>query len=184
MQGRDIWLLTLTKGGKAEEKPAILIAAGLDAYHLAGVESSVRIAQQILQNASKDSINKVLESKTIYVVPCVNPDAYEQAFAKLKYERNVNASNADNDRDGRLNEDGFEDLNGDGFITLVRIEDPTGNFTNHKDDARVLVKADASKGETGKYIIISEGTDNDKDGKWNEDGEFYTWLSVFYRWGR
>ena len=171
VQGKDIWLLTLTKGGKAEEKPALLIAAGLDAYHLAGVESSLQIAERILKDASKDSVNRILESKTIYILPCLNPDAYEQAFSKLKYERNVNATNADNDRDGRLNEDGFEDLNGDGLITLVRIEDPTGNFTTHKDDVRVLVKADASKGETGKYIIISEGIDNDKDGKWNEDGE-------------
>jgi len=171
VQGRDIWLLTLTKAGKPEEKPAMLIAAGIDAHHLAGVESSIQIAEKILQNASKDSISKVLETKTIYIVPCVNPDAYEQAFAKIKYERNLNASNTDNDRDGKLNEDGFEDLNNDGLITLVRIEDPTGNFTNHKDDARILVKADATKGETGKYIIISEGTDNDKDGQFNEDGE-------------
>ncbi|KOY86082.1 hypothetical protein AD998_07925 [bacterium 336/3] len=171
VQGKEIWLLTLSKGGKASEKPAILIASGLDAYHLAGVESSVQIAEKFLQNASKDSINKVLETKTIYVIPCVNPDAYEQAFSKIKYERNVNGSNADNDRDGRFNEDGVEDLNSDGLITMLRIEDPTGTFKTHKDDARVLVKADATKGETGKYIVISEGTDNDKDGKFNEDGE-------------
>ncbi|GAB4134035.1 MAG: M14 family metallopeptidase [Raineya sp.] len=171
VQGRDIWLLALTKGAKPEEKPAILIVAGIDAYHLAGVESSLQIAEKILKNASKDSISKVLESKTIYIVPCLNPDAYEQAFSKIKYERNVNASDADNDRDGRLNEDGFEDLNGDGLITMVRIEDPTGNFTSHKEDARVMVKADATKGETGKYMLLSEGIDNDKDGKWNEDGE-------------
>jgi len=171
VQGKEIWLLTLTKGGKASEKPAILIAAGLDAYHLAGVETSFQLAEKMLQNASKDSINKVLETKTIYIVSCVNPDAYEQAFSKLKYERNANGTNADNDRDGKLNEDGVEDLNGDGLITFIRIEDPTGTFKSHKDDARVLAKADALKGETGKYILITEGTDNDKDGKFNEDGD-------------
>ncbi|MDW8296836.1 MAG: M14 family metallopeptidase [Raineya sp.] len=171
VQGREIWLLTLTKGGKAEEKPAICLVAGIDAFHLAGVESSLQIAENLLQNASKDSVQKVLEQKTIYIVPCLNPDAYEQAFAKVKYERNFNASNSDNDRDGKLNEDSFEDLNNDGYITLVRIEDATGEYKPHKDDSRIMVKADATKGETGSYILITEGIDNDKDGKWNEDAE-------------
>lgn len=171
VQGKEIWLLSLTKGGKAEEKPAICIVAGIDAFHLAGVESSLQIAENLLQNSSKDSIQKILEQKTIYIIPCLNPDAYQQAFSKIKYERNYNATNSDNDRDGKLNEDGFEDLNNDGYITLVRIEDATGEYKPHKDDARILVKADATKGERGTYILISEGIDNDKDGKWNEDGE-------------
>lgn len=171
IQGKEIWLLSLTKGGKAEEKPAICIVAGIDAFHLAGVESSLQIAENLLQNSFKDSIQKILEQKTIYIIPCLNPDAYQQAFTKIKYERNYNASNSDNDRDGKLNEDGFEDLNNDGYITLVRIEDATGEYKTHKDDARIMVKADASKAEKGAYIVISEGIDNDKDGKWNEDGE-------------
>ncbi len=171
VQGKEIWLLTLSKGGKPEEKPAICIVAGIDAFHLAGVESSLQIAENILQNSSKDSVQKILEQKTIYIIPCLNPDAYQQAFAKIKYERNYNASNSDNDRDGKLNEDNFEDLNNDGYITLVRIEDPTGEYKSHKDEPRIMVKADASKGEKGTHILISEGIDNDKDGKWNEDGE-------------
>jgi hypothetical protein len=171
VQGKEIWLLSLTKGGKAEEKPAICIVAGIDAFHLAGVESSLQVAENLLQNSSKDSVQKILEQKTIYIIPCLNPDAYEQAFAKVKYERNYNASNSDNDRDGKLNEDGFEDLNNDGYITFIRIEDATGEYKPHKDDARIMVKADAVKGERGAYIVISEGIDNDKDGKWNEDGE-------------
>lgn len=171
VQGKEIWLLSLTKGGKTEEKPAICIVAGVDAFHLAGVESSLQIAENLLQNSSKDSVQKILEQKTIYIIPCLNPDAYEQAFAKVKYERNYNASNSDNDRDGKLNEDAFEDLNNDGYITLIRIEDATGEYKPHKDDARIMVKADANKGERGAYMVISEGIDNDKDGKWNEDGE-------------
>ncbi len=140
VQGKEIWLLSLTKGGKAEEKPAICIVAGIDAFHLAGVESSLQIAENLLQNSSKDSIQKILEQKTIYIIPCLNPDAYQQAFSKIKYERNHNASNSDNDRDGKLNEDSFEDLNNDGYITLLRIEDATGEYKSHKDDARILVK--------------------------------------------
>ena len=171
-QGRELWLLSLSRGGKPESKPAIFIVAGLDAHHLAGVESSLLIAESILQKAgSNDSIRQLLESKTLYFLPCANPDAYEQAFAKLKYERALNATRSDNDRDGRLDEDGFDDLNADGLITMMRIADPTGSYIIHKDDTRVMVKADAAKGEKGQYLLLSEGIDNDKDGLWNEDGE-------------
>jgi hypothetical protein len=166
---RDIWLLTLSKGDAAK-KPALLIVAGLEGAHLAGTETAIQMAEKMLANAGKDSIAKLLETKAIYIIPSANPDAQEQWAAKPRYARSENGLDYDNDRDGRLNEDPFEDLNGDGLITMVRVEDPTGTFIVSKDDPRVLVKADPAKGESGKYMLITEGTDNDKDGKFNEDG--------------
>ncbi len=167
--GKDVWLVTLGKGDP-KGKPAIAIVAGVEGSHLAGTELAVQLAEKLLANAGKDSIAKLLETKTIYVIPLVNPDAAGQFFAKLKYERSGNAKPTDEDRDGKLDEDGFEDLNGDGLITYVRVEDPTGTHKIHDKEARVLVKADPAKGERGKYLYFSEGIDNDKDGKFNEDG--------------
>ncbi len=57
-----------------------------------------------------------------------------------------------------------------GFITLVRITDPTGTFVECDEDKRIMVPADLAKGETGRYKVISEGLDNDDDDKFNEDG--------------
>lgn len=166
---RDIWLLTLSKG-EASKKPALLIAAGIEGAHLAGTEMAIRMAEKILANVSKDSIAKLLETKTLYVVPSVNPDAQEQWSARPRYARSENALDYDNDRDGRLNEDPFEDLNGDGLITMVRVEDPSGTFVPSSEEPRILVKADPTKGEVGKYLLLTEGIDNDKDGNFNEDG--------------
>ncbi len=45
------------------------------------------------------------------------------------------------------------------------------DYTESDEDKRIMVEADLSKGQTGGYIVYSEGIDNDKDGKWNEDGE-------------
>ena len=167
--GKDLWLLTLGKGD-ATKKPAILIVAGIEASHLAGTEIVVLMAEKMLASAGADSVAKLLETKTFYFIPSVNPDAQEQFSAKPKFERSGNATETDDDRDGKINEDPFEDLNNDGVITMLRVEDPTGTFVVSKDDARVLVKADPAKGEVGKYLIMSEGTDNDKDGAFNEDG--------------
>jgi hypothetical protein len=120
---------------------------------------------------ASDSLAKILETKTFYIIPSINPDAQEQFSAKLKFERSGNDVDTDDDRDGRLNEDPFEDLNNDGQITWMRIEDPTGAYIISKEDPRVMVKADPNKGEVGKYILLSEGIDNDKDGVFNASEE-------------
>jgi len=83
----------------------------------------------------------------------------------------LNARNTDNDRDGSLHEDPYEDLNNDRMITRMRIESPKGAYIESPKDPRVLVLADAAKGEIGKYRVLSEGIDNDKDGLFNEDGD-------------
>lgn len=167
--GKDIWLLTIGRG-TATQKPAIALVAGVHGPHLAGTELAVQLAEKLLAAAHQDSVARLLSSKTFYIFPSINPDAQEQFTAKPRYEREGNGADTDDDRDGRLAEDPFEDLNKDGLITQVRVEDPTGTFVASKDDPRVLVKADPAKGETGRYVVISEGTDNDKDGTFNEDG--------------
>jgi hypothetical protein len=167
--GRDLWLLTLGKGD-ATKKPAILIVAGLDGTHLAGSELAIQTAEKMLGAANADSVAKLLETKTFYFLPSMNPDAQEQFSAKLKYERTTNDSKTDDDRDGRVDEDPFEDLNGDGVVSWIRVEDAAGTYVASKEDPRILVKADPSKGESGKYLVYTEGIDNDKDGVYNEDG--------------
>ncbi|TAH09950.1 MAG: peptidase M14, partial [Sphingobacteriia bacterium] len=134
-------------------------------------ELVIGFAENLLKASGTDSIKNLLQKTTYYLFPNMSPDASEQYFAKLKHERTGNATATDDDRDGRLNEDPFDDLDGNGKITFMRIESPFGEYKLHPDDARVLIKADATKGEKGKYLIQSEGIDNDKDGSFNEDGE-------------
>lgn len=163
--GKDIWMLTLGKGD-VDSKPAMAVVGGVEGAHILGVEMAVRFAEGIVKdNAS------VLENTTFYVFPNMSPDATEQYFASLKYERSGNAKQTDDDRDGKLNEDPFEDLNGDGIITWMRVEDATGDWITHPADSRVMIKANKAEGEKGKYKIFTEGMDNDKDGNFNEDGE-------------
>jgi hypothetical protein len=46
----------------------------------------------------------------------------------------------DDDRDGKINEDGFDDLDGNGEITWMRIESPIGEYRTHPDDRRYWSK--------------------------------------------
>ncbi|OSZ77513.1 hypothetical protein CAP36_14115 [Chitinophagaceae bacterium IBVUCB2] len=174
--GKDVWQITIGNGN-TDSKPAIVVAGGVEGHYLIGMELAIGFAENLLQGSSTDSIKALLNKTTFYVFPNLSPDAMEQYFAALQYERQGNANNTDDDRDGKLNEDGAEDLDGNGKISWMRIESPVGEYKVHPDDARVLIKADFNKGEKGKYNLFAEGRDNDKDGSFNEDGEGGIWFN-------
>ena len=173
--GREIYLLTLSIG-PAGEKPAMLVVGGVHPPHLADSELALRTARLLAEKATAEGDQRdtaardLLTAMTVYVIPQPSPDASESFFRRPYYERATNDHPTDDDRDGRLDEDPVEDLNGDGFITMMRVEDPSGSYMPHPDDARVMIEADAKKKERGRYILHSEGIDNDGDEKFNEDG--------------
>jgi hypothetical protein len=168
--GKDIWQLTIGSSN-TDSKPAIVIAGGAEGNHILGSELAIGFAENLLQSSGSDSIKALLNNTTFYVFPNLSPDAMEQYFSKLYYERQGNATITDDDRDGKTNEDGFDDLDGNNKINWLRVASPIGDYKTHPDDARVMIKADVSKGEKGTYLLYSEGIDNDKDGYFNEDGE-------------
>jgi hypothetical protein len=167
--GSEIFLISIGTGDK-DSKPGIALIGGVDGKFILGRELAVGIASKILQNSSGEEIKGILDKITFYIIPDVNPDASAQFFSGLKFERNLNSSSTDDDRDFLNDEDPYEDLNKDGLITLIRIKDPAGNYIESEEDNRIMATADLSKGQTGTYLVYSEGTDNDKDGRFNEDG--------------
>jgi len=165
----DVIVLTIGTGD-SDNKPGIAVLGGIEGSHILGKELALGFAASLLKESASPEIKALLEKITFYVFPDVSPDATEQFFSALKYERNTNARSTDEDRDFVSDEDPFEDLNNDGFITLIRVFDPAGSFMECAEDKRVMTLADLSKGQTGSYFVYSEGTDNDKDGVFNEDG--------------
>ena len=167
---KDIWLLTIGSGD-IENKPALAVAGGITGDHLLGSELALQFAERLLARSDEQEIKDLLDSVSFYVFPDISPDAREQYFRPLRYERMGNANPTDLDRDGRIGEDGYDDLNNDGMITMMRIKDPTGEWMKHPEDERIMVKARPEKGEHGQYLLFTEGIDNDKDEELNEDGE-------------
>jgi len=168
--GKDIWVITIGSGNK-DSKPGIAIFGGVEGSHLLGEELALGFAGALLKESSSPEIKGLLEKITFYIFPDVSPDATEQFFSEMKYERNINSRSTDDDRDFVFDEDPFEDLNKDGYITLLRVKDPAGKYIESDEDKRIMVEADLSKGQVGSYLIFTEGIDNDKDEKFNEDGE-------------
>jgi hypothetical protein len=173
MRKRKVWLVELGKGTKQDRqtRPAMLVVAGIEGNDLIGCTVAVNWVEHLVKQYENDAeISKLLKTTTIYILPRLNPDAAEHFFADLKLETSINHKPVDDDHDGLLDEDGPEDLNEDGLITWMRIEDPEGEYILDPNDDRLLLKADHLKSEVGAWRYLREGVDNDNDERWNEDG--------------
>lgn len=164
--GEDIPLIKIQNGKVS--KPTLLIVAGVDGKHPAGVINSMNVAKQILGLPSAQ-LNELLTSKSIWIVPVLNVDAYKRNSTGLSWTSG-NSRVVDNDRDGRIDEDPDADLNNDGVISQMRIKTPAGPYKIHPSNSDFLILAERNKGESGSYEIYKEGKDVDHDGLISEDG--------------
>ena len=154
--GRSVLAIEIANPGgtPVAERPALLIAANLEGDQLIGSEIALYVAEALLTGyASNPTIKQRLDHHAFYIVPRMNPDGAEGMFASLKSSLKTNSRKFDNDNDGRLDEDGPEDLNKDGVIAMMRVKDPKGPYMIHPDDARLVRRADPAKGEAGGYAI-------------------------------
>lgn len=169
LEGRDLWLIVVGTG-EVDKKSAIAVVGNVQPAHLVGSELALRAAQKLVAKAGQDeATRKLLETRTFYFVPRPDPDGTEKCFRGPYREPAGNARQTDDDRDFSFGEDGPDDLNGDGWITQLRIEDETGKLVPHPQEPRILVAADPKQGERGKYRVLTEGRDNDGDEQFNED---------------
>jgi hypothetical protein len=171
-EGRDIWLVEVGRrsGAALDTRPGLLVVGNLEGDHLAGSAMAVESIRYLLSAEGQTAAADVLANNVIYVVPRLNPDGAQVMFARVRTGQRTNARPVDDDNDGRIDEDPGEDLNGDGMVTLMRVPDPAGDYLADAADARLMRRADRSKGEAGAFRVYREGRDTDHDGFYNEDG--------------
>lgn len=146
------------------DRPALLVIAGAHGPQLVGSNIALSAARAMLAAGSGDSL-------TVWFIPRLNPDAAEAMFASVAWARTANdMPGVDDDHDQKVDEDGFDDLNGDGVITEMLLEDPSGTLIADSTDGRLFRRASADHGEVGRYRLVGEGRDADGDDAYNEDG--------------
>ncbi len=161
--GHPVQLITVSTG-QANLKPAILILGNVTGKDHAATQITIGMVEQLAEKS------KLLKNTTFYLIPIPSPDAVLGFETQPFHAGDTNHRPFDDDKDFQLDEDGPEDLNGDGWITQMRIKDVHGKYLKHKDDGRIMVLADAKNGQVGTHRVLIEGIDNDKDGLFNEDG--------------
>lgn len=172
--GNELLMLEIGTEIKTDQKnkPAILVVGNMTGTRPVTTEAALSLAERIVGDA--DSYSRF----TWYILPLGNPDAYTRYFDGLKYSYAGNFTPFNDDMDDQVDEDGYDDLDGNGFITKMRVKSPDGEWVVVDADPRLMRKADPTKGEKGVYKIYSEGIDNDGDGKYNEDGKGGTDVNI------
>jgi murein tripeptide amidase MpaA len=165
-EDRAITLATITNTatGPHSEKPALWIDANIHATeHTGGTAALNLIHKLITQHGSDDTVTRVLDTRCFYIVPRMNPDGVELALGERP--RYVRSSARDYPRTEQ--QDGLiaEDMDGDGRILTMRVQDPNGPWKTYFDDPRLLVPRDATEEGDGPYYrLLPEGRIQNYDG--------------------
>lgn len=168
--GKDLLVLEITNHGKGKalEKPGFWIDGDLHSSEVFGSSICLKTIDTLITQYGKDPfVTNLVDTRTIYIMPKLNPDGSDYYLTKPDSMRS-SVRPHDDDNDGLLDEDPPEDLNRDGYITLMRVKDKMGEWKTSPYDSRLMVHR--KEDEKGEWKIFTEGTDNDYDGNYNEDG--------------
>jgi hypothetical protein len=172
--GNDIWAVILNnpKTGPAERKAGYYMDGNIHGNEIQGTEVALYTVYYLLKNYGRTEFaTRLLDERAFYIVPTVNPDSRDYFLHKATDSNSPRSGLRpyDEDHDGLADEDGPDDLDGDGSITMMRKKDPRGNLKTDPTDPRLMVPV--KPGEKGEYVLLGEeGIDNDGDGLVNEDG--------------
>jgi len=165
--GLDLLMLEIGTDAGSDDagNPAILVVGNMDGTRPIATEAALYLAEKVISD------EKNFNDLTWFILPMGNPDATDRFFSELVYVDSRNYSPYNDDMDDQVDEDGYNDLDGNGIITRMRVKSPDGTWLPVESDSRLMRKADYKDGEKGIYKLYYEGIDDDKDGKYNEDGK-------------
>ena len=174
--GVDLTVLEIgpEAGKKTRRVPAVFVVANLEGVRPLSTEAALSLADRLMASPVAP------KNLTWFILPNGNPDAAGHYFRKPLVADERNAGKWNDDMDDQTDEDGPDDLDGNGLITDMRVKDPAGEWIPVEGEPRLMRKADPAKGEKGIYKLYTEGIDNDGDGEYNEDPPGGTNISITF----
>lgn len=166
-EGREVWLVTATnfKSGSDAEKPALWVDGNIHATELTASAAALYLIHTLVTQYKKDeTVTRALDSRTFYIVPRVNPDGAEWAMAdRPKFIRSSTRPYPyeEDALDGLIS---GEDVDGDGRVLQMRIQDPNGTWKAHPDEPRLMIRRDPVETGDTYYRILTEGRVKNYDG--------------------
>jgi len=159
LQGRDLWTveITNTETGPADEKPGLWIDGNTHSSEVTGSAVCLKTVGHLLESYGEDEfVTDLLDTRAVYILPRVNPDGAE-VFLTQPYHRTGGGIPNPDFRDGEGHYE--EDVDGDGIIAYMRIEDPAGDWKVSRKDPRLMLKRGAEDTEDDGpfYRVMREG---------------------------
>ncbi len=181
VQGRPLYAITINnpKTGPHGAKPAMYIDGNIHGNEIQAGEVVLYTAWYLLSAYGQvPALTKLVDESSFYLIPIANPDGRAFWFREANTPSTSRGGQkpTDNDRDGTADEDGPDDLDGDGSITSMWRRDPNGTHKRSETDPNTMIPVTpevTAEGivRRGEWSMAgSEGIDNDGDGQINEDG--------------
>jgi len=170
--GREMWLMTVNNPatGPEEGKAAMFIEANVHGNEIQGGEVILYTIWYLMENYGEiDEITRLVDERVFYLLPSVNPDGRDYFLDEHGAGARTGHVPVDSDGDGAFDEDGPNDLNGNGVIEQIRKHVPgEGTHRISALDPRIMERVGPD--EVGDWVLLgSEGIDDDGDGRVNED---------------
>ncbi|MFL5968918.1 MAG: M14 family metallopeptidase [Gaiellaceae bacterium] len=165
-EGRDIWLVTVTNSdtGPHNEKPGFLVEANIHSMEWTGCTAALHLLHKLLSGHGQDElVTRALDTRAFYVIPRLNPDGAERGLQERRFIRSsVRPYPREEPEDGLR----VEDLDGDGRVLDMRVEDPAGAWRPHPDERTLLIRREpVDTSDDGPfYRLLTEGRVVNYDG--------------------
>ncbi|MFM7050873.1 MAG: M14 family metallopeptidase [Planctomycetota bacterium] len=180
-QGREVYALVMNnpKTGADTDKPAMYIDGNIHGNEVNASETVLYTAWYLAEQYGRNPIiTDLVDRSAFYFVPCVNPDGRQTWFdtQSSPHSSRTGMKPTDDDRDGVADEDGPDDLDGDGSIGMMWRRDPNGTHRRSELDPNTMERVEPEQRADGSIrrgdwsMAGMEGVDNDGDGQVNEDG--------------
>ncbi len=149
----EVWAVEITnyETGDVLSKPAYYVDGNHHAGEVTGSMAALHLIVTLVQGYGiKENITQLLDHSAVYVIPRISPDGAEVYLTTCNQLRSVNRPYPYEEPEEGLHP---TDMDGDGVIRMMRIEDPNGVWKPMDKDPRVMVKrAPADFG--GKYYNV------------------------------
>jgi hypothetical protein len=165
-EGRDIWLVTVTntETGDHLDKPGFLVEANIHSMEWTGSTAALHLLHRLLsEHGSDERVTRALDTRTFYVIPRLNPDGAERGLQERRFIRSSIRPYPREQQDDGLH---VQDVDGDGRVLDMRIEDPNGAWRPHPEEPALLVRREPVDGpDDGPfYRLMAEGRIQNYDG--------------------
>jgi murein tripeptide amidase MpaA len=165
-EGREIWLAELTNAGTgpASQKPAFWVDGNTHAGEVTGSMAALYLIWHLLENHGRDPlVTRLLNEQAFYVLPRLSPDGAERYLTTPHTLRSNPRPWPEPEPEPGLQP---EDVDGDGHILQMRVEDAGGEWRVSDGDERLMVPRAPDEAEPdGTYFrLYREGVFKDHDG--------------------
>lgn len=151
---RDIYCMTITNAatGPHDSKPAFYIDGGIHAEEVATTQTAVYTIWHLLTQYGDDTdVTWLLDNLAFYIIPRINPDGAEISLKTAHHWCGNGRYQPGEEQTQGLCQ---HDIDGDGLIVQMRLQDPAGEWRVSPDDPRLMIQREPGEVDQGPYYRL------------------------------